>query len=68
MAQQIKQAKAWDRLPAQILAVLLPVQIFTNVLGKAEEDDSSAWAPVTHMGNLDRVPDSWNFVWTGPGY
>lgn len=54
------QIKMPDQVPATLLPILLPVY------ASWEEADvsSSAWTPVTHMGDPDRVLGSW--LWSGP--
>lgn len=40
------------------LAVLL-TQLHVTAPGKAMEDGPNAWAPATHVGNLDGAAGSW---------
>lgn len=40
------------RLPAHVLAVLLPIQLPADVPGKAAGSSPSTWAPTTHVGHL----------------
>lgn len=48
----------------RVLASPLPVWLPVNVPGKVADDGPSAWAPATHVGNLDEVPDF--CLWPGP--
>lgn len=63
MAQRVKLTLVMlpyrIEMRVQILALLLEIQVHAYVREKAMENDSSHWAPVTHMGNQDRVADSW---------
>lgn len=34
-------------------------QVLVNAPENAVEDGSSAWIPATHVGDPDRVPESW---------
>lgn len=38
--------------------VTLPVQLPTNMPGRAVEDSSTTWAPASHRGDTDGVPGS----------
>lgn len=42
------------RVLVQILAPPLSVQLPANVSWQTEDDDSSAWAPAIHMGDLEK--------------
>lgn len=43
--------------------VLATLSIPADVSGKAAEGDPRAWVPVTHKGDVDRVPSFW--LWLG---
>lgn len=43
----------------QVLFMLLPFQLPTEAPWKAAEDGPSPWAPDTHIGDLEGVPDAW---------
>lgn len=52
------------RWPVQILAALLPVQLYATVHGKAMDDCPNSWAPATHVKDENTIPGSW--LPTGP--
>lgn len=41
------------------LVVLHLIKLSTYVLGKAEDDSSDTWDPVTHTGDPDGIIGSW---------
>lgn len=64
----------WFKLPSAMLAshigvpvlgALLPIQLPTKELGKADADGTSAWTPVTHRKDLAGAAGS--FLWLGLG-
>lgn len=44
---------------AQVLAVLLPIQLLVKIPGKGEDGGSSTWASDNPVGHLDGVPSCW---------
>lgn len=47
-----------------ILAAPVLTQVPADGLGKGQEDSLGAWAPVTHMEDVDEAPGS--CLWSGP--
>lgn len=47
-----------------VLAALFSIHLPTNAPGKTEEDGPSAWPPATHVGDPQRIPNTW--LWRGP--
>lgn len=48
-----------SRVLVQVLAILLPVQLASNVLGEAMDDGSSTWAHATQVWDWDEDSGTW---------